>query len=169
MKDMLSLLTTRKKQAFAALCLAKFCSVLKIIHYTISELTEHLLSILICHNLSDWEYKGTRLELTGQGDPLPESLKKIIPKDKFETFNRLLECVVEVGIIDMYGATTDEPSRFLHECVKILEDCGIVPPNVEDIFEIQQSENKQENGWGAPISAIEYENIMKIYSNIAEL
>lgn len=166
MEEKLSLLTTRKKQAFAALCLAKYCTIRKIYHHSISELIEHLLSILICHSLSNWEDKGTSLEITGRGDPLPDSLIRMIPDNNLGTFNRLVECVVEVGIVDMYGANTDEPLRFLQECIKILENDGILPPDLEDIIVTQQKENQQENAWGAPISKLEYEQILQKYKEI---
>lgn len=159
--EKIELLTTREKQAFAALCLAKFCAVHKINHNFISDLIEHLLSILISHSLSDWEDKGTSLEITGRGDPLPESLNSIIPPNLYNTFNHLVECVVEVGIVDMYGDTTDEPLNFLHECIKVLELSGIIPPDLNDIFSVQQAEAKPENAWGAPISKVEFEKVQK--------
>jgi hypothetical protein len=51
--DRLELLTTREKQAFAALCFAKYCTINKFFHDSISELAEHLLSILVSHSLPD--------------------------------------------------------------------------------------------------------------------
>lgn len=167
MKDLYRMIPTRKKQAFAALCLAKYCSANKIFHFTISELIEHLLSILIYHNLSDWEDKGTKLKITGQGDPLPDSLKEIAPKDKLDKLNHLIESVVEVGIVDLYGATTDEPYKFLKECLRILEKNKISPPNVEEIFKLTKDDNEKGDGWGDPISHEEYDKILRIYRKLS--
>jgi hypothetical protein len=90
---------------------------------------------------------------------LPDSLIDIIPENKLAVFNELVECVVEVGIVDMYGATTDEPLNFLKKCMAILRSHGIAPPKLENIFDIQRAENKRNIDWGEPISYEDSKNI----------
>ncbi len=160
-------LTTRRKQAFAAFCLAKFCAANDIRHRAVTELIEHLISILVCDSLPTWVGRGALLELSGRGYPLPESLEAILPEEVAGTFDRLHQYVVEVGLVDIYGASTEEPLRFALECIRILEVCGVAPPSVEDVFGGVPAEAKTGDGWGDEIGRAEYERILAAYAEIA--
>lgn len=166
MIDLLQHISIRKKQAYAALCLASFCTKKQIFHQGIKELIEHLLSILIKENLVKWENEGCNLEITGRGDPLPDSLKAILPEDIYHFLNHLIECVVEVGIVDMYGSLSDKPLVFLLESIKIIKASGVEIPDINDVFNKKDMENVGDSGWGNTMSNEEYEKVICIYNQI---
>ena len=83
-------LSIRRKQAFATLCLVEFCAASGIESAAVGELVEHLLSILVSDNLTEWEARGAKLELAGRGDPLPDSVRMGLPPGIHEeVFQRL--------------------------------------------------------------------------------
>lgn len=114
-------MTTQQKQVFAAKCFSKYCEEKGITHKFIDELIEHLISIENFENIVDWERKGGQLQLTGRGDELPKSLNSIVSLKDRSTFIELIDTVVEVGIVDMYGEETEKPRLFLVKCIDILK------------------------------------------------
>ena len=131
----LKALSISDKQVYAALCLHRFCKAKGIEHPSIDELVDHLISIKISSSPADWECKGAALALCGRGDPLPESLAELLPEDVVEDFVHMVEFVVEVGLVDMYGALTTQPMDFLMRCVSILDAHGVERPVVTELFE----------------------------------
>lgn len=126
----ISQMTTKQKQVYAAKCFSKYCEEKGIINQSINELIDHLISIENWENIVDWENKGAQLELAGRGDEIPESIDYLISiKDK-SSFSELLESVVEVGITDMYGAETEDPTLYLKKCIAILEKNKITIPTI---------------------------------------
>ena len=167
MNEFLTNLSTRRKQAYAALCLAKFCSVKRISHPTINELIEHLLTLPICTDLPGWETTLSQLSLTGLGDTLPSSVEAAIPKELKGTFNNLICCTVEVGMSNMYTASTDDPLKYLLKCTAIITNLGIDPPTVAGAFLPEQDERDNYWGdWGKPVSAAEYNAMLVSYKRI---
>ncbi|GLO57799.1 hypothetical protein PPUJ20066_38350 [Pseudomonas putida] len=65
--------------------------------------------------MSEWEARGALLELNGRGDPTPKSHKSSLSEFELEELCALVDCVVNVGIIDLYGAKTDLPLKFLEK------------------------------------------------------
>jgi len=131
MKDeKLKKMTTKQKQVIAAKCFSKYCEEKNNRHNSIDKLVEHLISIENFENIVDWEQKGTQLELVGRGDEIPKSIDNIISLKDKSTFNELLECAVEVGIIDLYGAETENPKLFLEKCIRILKKNNISLPTI---------------------------------------
>lgn len=122
-------MTTKQKQVFAAKCFSKYCEEKGIIHQSINELLEHLISIEKFDNIVEWEQKGSQLELVGRGEEIPQNLLNVISLKDKNTFIELLESVIEVGIVDMYGAETENPTIFLNKCVSILQKNKIMIPN----------------------------------------
>lgn len=167
MQNKLQYLSIRGKQAYAALCLVQFCAAKRITHVSITQLVEHLLSILVADNLPDWERKGACIELTGRGDPLPVAVKEVVPEHLRQTFCCLVDSVVEVGIINMYGATNEEPFRFLYQCMNILEKNGVKLPLLEDVLGLIDRGQQESNGWGNPINDEEYKKIIETYKRIS--
>jgi len=165
--DSLRFLPTRKKQAVAALCLAEFCAANGIAHSAINELVAHLLSILTSVDLPEWEHQGSKLRLSGRGDPLPDSVAAVLPDCMSRVFAHLVECVVEVGLVDMYGGPTEEPSRFLLECIAILNSCGIRPFPIHELFALDESQQRDAFHWGDAVTAEEYEEVLSVYQAIS--
>jgi hypothetical protein len=167
MPNSLAELPIRKKQALAALCLAQFCAVHRIEHPSVTQLIEHLLSILVTTSLPEWDRRGSTLELAGRGDPLPEPVKTILPKQVSEpTFRSLIDHVVEVGLVNLYGALTDEPFQMLQKCIEIIGHAGVSCPVLDDRFYEQVKADPSWSGWGDPLRVDEYQSIMDVYRTI---
>jgi hypothetical protein len=149
----------RQMQAYAAICLWSFCNHLGIRHDSINELLTHLMGMLTAHSLPDWEQIGTGIAITGRGDPLPGEVEKAIPVGKLDTFNSLVECCVEVGIVDMYGNTTEQPKEFLEKCMNILNESGAELPSAENLTKYDVGTDS----WGEAINHSQYDDILASY------
>jgi hypothetical protein len=82
--EKLNRMTTKQKQVFAAQCFSKFCAEKGIIHDSINELIEHLMSIEKTESVINWEQKGTLLEFTSRGDLIPEKINMLISPREIE-------------------------------------------------------------------------------------
>lgn len=164
MKDVIAKIPTRKKQALAALCLARFCAANRIEHRAIAELIEHLLSVLVATNLPEWDSKATALEL---GKSVRESIKQVWPAHVSETlFYDLVNSVVEVGLSNMYTVSSEKPLRELQSCLAILASQGITPPSLGDDFYLHGNEDTHGDGWGDVMGAEGYEKVLDAYHKI---
>ena len=128
--EKLKKMTTKQKQIFAAKCFSKYCEEKRIIHDSIDKLIDHLMSIENFENIVEWERKGAQLELCGRGDEIPKSVNSILSSKNKKSFIELLDSVVEVGIVDLYGAETEEPILFLKKCINILEKNNVTIPMI---------------------------------------
>ena len=126
-------LSIRQLQLYAAVCLWSYCNVRGISHVAIDELVCHLVRLSTIENLPDWEQCGSTLEITGRGDPLPESFLAVIPHVDRRSISQLIECCVEVGIVDMYGDATDQPVKFVGQCLAILKKSRVDEPPIEPV------------------------------------
>jgi hypothetical protein len=158
-------LSNRKLQAIAALCLAQFCTVHRISHPSIDQLLEHLFKMLAIDNLATWDRESRKLELRGLGDPLPASLAAILPPHLANSFDRLHQFAVEVGMVDMYAGATDLPFRCFNQVVNILEQTGVPLPDVDDLFKADANDRKYE-GFGEAVSAADFERVWDSYRKI---
>lgn len=149
----------RQMQAYAALCLRQFCENWAIRHEFINELVLHLMQIMTAQDLSEWEQRGAVLKITGRGDPLPIGVIDNIPTDILDDFNNFVELCVEVGIVDMYGASTEQPLNFLEKCIDILKRNNIEFPDPNLIIKYGCGGN----GWGEAIGDTEINDIFKQY------
>ncbi len=91
-------------------------------------IVNNLYAIKLSDDLNRWERIGSKLEITGRGDPLPESLLTKISKEKIIEFEQLLMDVVEVGLADMYAAESDKPFKYLLKCINVLQKYSIPLP-----------------------------------------
>jgi hypothetical protein len=157
-------MTNREKQAFAALCLAKFCNKNNIYHESIKKLIEYLLSILIIESLPEWEKGLNKLEVNGLGDPLPKDLE-ITLNSKLELFMNLIENVVEISMVDMYGKDTKKPLNFLKNCIEIIKNENIDLSDLFNIFSIIKKHVKSEI-WEITINIKQYDEIWEFYKKI---
>ena len=127
----LKLLNTKEKQIFATKCFSKYCVEKEIFHQYIDELIIHLLSIQNTKNLPFWEGEGAKLMLNGRGDEFPKEIELILETKDKKTFLEILESTVEVGLVDMYGAETNQPEFYLKKCLSILSKNNISIPKIE--------------------------------------
>jgi len=137
--DLLKNMSWEKKQTIAAKCFENYCEYFCIRDDIINKLVEHLYSMEQYrneyHDLATWEKNGAGLELAGRGDPLPEMLKQKIPNEKINEFNEILEYTVEVGLCDMYSASTNNPLEYLIKCINILRVNSVqLPYEIVNIF-----------------------------------
>lgn len=151
-------LPTREKQAYGALCLARYCKSKVISHKDIFTLINHLASILVANNLGQWAQQGALLNITGRGDPIPHNLEISLRNGRYDEFVKLVESVVEIGLVDMYGAPTTLPDEFLAESLSILKNNDICAPEVPPVF----LENNEETAWGRVFSPDGFKNFIEI-------
>lgn len=149
----------RQLQTYAALCLWHFCRHLNIKHDAIDELILYLMSMFTAGNLSEWEQRGTEIVMTGRGDPLPEEVTNLLAPDCLEVFNSLVDSCVEVGIVDMYGACTNQPVMFVERCTEVLKHCDVDIPSTEDLDQYRRGTDE----WGEFISDAELNEILDVY------
>ncbi|TMP82321.1 hypothetical protein CWB73_05380 [Pseudoalteromonas phenolica] len=150
-------LNVRQMQAYAAICLLIFCDHIRITNNAITELIKHLLAMSTAKSLPDWEQAGTGIAITGRGDPVPAEVDEAIPENYKATFNTLVECCVEVGIVDMYGASTEQPRLFLEKCIGIVQSLGLELPPIESLDKLAKGEDE----WGEPVSEAELSNLVE--------
>lgn len=126
----LSKLSLRERQVYASECLRRYCEIKRISHCSIIELLNHLESITGSESLAKWDAHGAMLPLNGRGDPLPEDLESTLSEFNKQEFVTLVDSVVEVGIIDLYGAQSELPLKFLKKILDILEINNISFPKI---------------------------------------
>ncbi|EFP97774.1 hypothetical protein, partial [Vibrio caribbeanicus] len=131
-------LNIRQMQAYAAICLWSFCNLSGIKHASINQLIEHLLNMLTADSLPDWEQAGTRTDITGRGDSLPSDVENAINHEQLEYFHSLVECCVEIGIVDMYGASTKLPEQFFQNCINTAQQAGVSLPNIDGLRSVSK-------------------------------
>lgn len=148
-------MTVRQMQALSAIYLACFCRSLDIKHDSVRELVFHLLSILASDDLPGWEQSGTMLALNGRGDPLPNDLDIAVGDCNKVDFSRFVDCAVEVGIVDLYGAASNNPEKFLKECRQLLLKRNLSVPNSDFIQDLDCGDGH----WGKPIPEEEYNSL----------
>ena len=156
---MMNVFNTRQLQVYAGLCLWQFCIHSEIKHPLIDQLILHLMKIITASDLPRWEQDGASLDITGRGDPLPEEVSSLITTDNLQVFNALVENCVEVGIVDMYGVSTDQPAKFLQRAMDILASSNVPLPSPTILSKYKTGED----AWGEPVSDIELEEIFDAY------
>lgn len=116
----LSKLSPRDLQLYASKLLEAYCKAKSFQHTAINDLVAHLNNYPEDRNLSEWEKMGALLPLNGRGDDMPSDLSESIPSQDFEDFCQIVDSAVEVGIVDLYGAPTDLPVKFIEKISLIL-------------------------------------------------
>ena len=149
----------RQLQVYAGLCLWQFCTHFQIRHFLIDELIIHLMKMITATDLTRWEQSGTSLGITGRGDLLPKDVSLLFTPDNLKRFNALIENCVEVGIIDLYGASTNQPLNFLRQSMKILSNSNVPLPPPDLLVKYK----KGVNSWGEPISDLDLKEILDAY------
>lgn len=144
-------MNVRAMQAQGALCLAAYCAALDIRHAAVTELLSHLLDLLTSDDLPAWEQRGTLLNVGGRGDPVPEDVDALVPPELRHEFAVLVEFVVEIGIADMYVASSDDPRRFLQKSMEIVEARRIDVPDVSDQLPADRPDTASDDTWGEPM------------------
>ncbi|WP_339483752.1 hypothetical protein [Pseudomonas sp. RL_5y_Pfl2_73] len=115
-------------QLYGSLCLRAYCEQKKLSHPAISKLLNHLEMMHSSKNLPEWDSKGALLEVNGRGDDIPTDLEDILMQKKATDFTSLVDNVVEIGIVDLYGEKTNLPIQFLERAMAILEKNNIPLP-----------------------------------------
>jgi GT2 family glycosyltransferase len=166
-------LTTRSKEAYAALCLASFCAHKNLRDSLIQELLDHLFSILITENLAEWNATGVRLDLFLRGDPIPEKVCRNENHSIRKELEALINYVVEVGIVDIFAHVSSEPDRFLAKCIEVLKKNQVPIPEIPDelpvtSFPCQDEIKEEHNRWGGIITNELYLSLKNILNQTYE-
>lgn len=123
-------LSPRDLQRYAAACLRAYCAEKLIRHSSVDALLAHLNGYPESGSLIEWERKGALLPLNGRGDDMPRDLAQSIAPQDIEEFSSLVDSVVEVGIVDMYGTPTTLPVEFVGKITMILSQNDIDLPEL---------------------------------------
>lgn len=161
--EILRNLSNRELQAYAALCLHRFCGAKHIEHPYVDELLEHLLAMLITKKLGDWERKLAGLELSGAGDPIPTELETLISDYIRKDFHFLIECVVDVGVGDIYHKPSERPLNNLFRCLEVLDVNGVERPDVPEILKNKMRKEDAAPYTGETYSQEEYEQVKSLF------
>lgn len=115
-------ISIREKQAIGVLCILCFCKQNNIKYFGVLELSNHLLNLLINEDLANWNDNGLNLKIIGRGEPFPEELNTLLPHNIKDIFYNLIDNVIEIGLIDLFGELTDYPNIFLSNALDILKE-----------------------------------------------
>ncbi len=129
------------------------------------------MSILTTDDLPGWEGRGCQIELSGRGDPVPEQVIDLVRLEHRKAFKELLENCIEVGIADMYGAPTDQPGKYLKECLEIIRRSGVALPSFDMLAKYRKNPDargtdkpRQEDfWWGEPITRTDLKEILEFH------
>ena len=151
------MLSNREMQCLGAVYLRTYCNVFGITDNSLIELVAHLMRIVAATELSAWEKEGGNLAVPGRGEPLPEYIVNKVPCGRLSELNELIEQVVEIGIVDLFGADTSQPKEFLKRARHILQ-ANQIPVPVVSLFQVQP--RPLLDSWGEPLTAPEYKNFL---------
>lgn len=154
-REMNENLNIRQMQLFSAICLARFCSSIGLVNSSIFRLISHLVEMSIAPDLMAWDRRGTTLEVTGRGDPLPFDITICVDIKDLVVLREIIDSSVEVGICDLYGNPTNQPFFFMNKCADILRNRKIELPSLEII-------GSYRSGGGAFGDPIHNEDLSKI-------
>jgi hypothetical protein len=158
MDDLLPSFSVRQLQFYAGLCFRQFCLEKKIDHPAIDAFLKHLFSLASIESISEWPTNGAKLELTGLGDPLPDSLLAILPAALVEPFDHLSGNCIEVGMVDLWGAESDEPLRFVRRVIEILDRQGIATPDPRGLAAFRDGTH-----WGSAWNPAEFAAVERFF------
>jgi hypothetical protein len=127
-------LSTRELQACAALGIAAYAAHHRLYDARVEALLTHLITFLTEVDLPEWERRGAVLELSGRGDPVPPDLIAHLSVDARGAFSRAVDDAVEVGIGNLYGASTEDPWVHFDGLAKALTAAGVTAPPVPPMF-----------------------------------
>jgi hypothetical protein len=145
---LLGRMSTRALQLVGAAALARYCDVHTLSDPSIGALLLHLADLATTTDFVAWERRGSRLALTGRGDPMPASIA--IAGDRRTEFAQLVQDVVEIGLCDAYGADTREPRAYARRALVAIGAADIALPNPSPLLAQTASVPK---GLGPPIDA----------------
>jgi len=152
--------STRELQVYGSISLYFFCKEKNILNQKIMKFICHHISIIITENLNIWETKGLDLEIIGRGEPIPLNISSNIPSNIIKDFEFLIDTCSEIGLVDMYGACTENPYKFVLECIEVLRRNNIFIPNP---YFIHKFSSESVTGWGNTIEKINLEYILNSY------
>ncbi|WP_237615354.1 hypothetical protein [Pseudomonas protegens] len=81
---------------------------------------QHLKDYPQKEHLLAWERAGALLALNGRGDDWPQDLAALIPPEEIEVFSCIVDSAVEVGIVDLFGDSTDLPVILVRKITALL-------------------------------------------------
>lgn len=124
--------SVRHLQLYAAGCLAAYCTGKGLVHPSIDDLLKHLKAYPEHDHLLAWERAGALLALNGRGDDLPQELVALMSPQDIEAFSSIVDSAVEVGMVDLYGDSTDLPAIFVQNIRSMLRRNGIDVPDMNE-------------------------------------
>lgn len=154
-------LSIREKQAIGAICILAFCRKYKIKHKGIFELSDHLLNLLVSNDLSIWNEAGLNIDIIGRGEPFTYELQNFLSNEIRSILYNLIDNVVEIGIIDLFGGLTSSPGFFLNQAISILKNHGVVLDLPNHMFS-----EKEQLSWGEIWSIEKYKKLQEYIQEV---
>jgi hypothetical protein len=151
----------RQLQAYAAISMLSLCRKFEIKSQEIDHLIHHLLHLLTADDLSEWEKFGAILPVSGRGDAFPQSVVNSIKGIDAVSFREIMESCVEIGIVDLYGANTNQPWIFFDSCLKKIQSYGVELPSPSALKELRAGIGP----WGDPVEAAKVDALIRALDN----
>ncbi len=123
--------SVRDLQLYAAGCLEAYCKGKGLRHPSIDDLLKHLNGYPETDDLPAWDRAGASLVLNGRGDELPHDLIALMSPQEIEAFSSIVDSAVEVGIVDLYGGSTELPVIFARKITSMLRRNAIDVPDLK--------------------------------------
>jgi len=159
-----TLAATRNLQAIGAVTLELYCKQKNVECSILSDLIRHLKNVLVQRSLSTWEQECIKLEGCCRGDFLPKQVSMLIdnPVTRMQ-LERLINCVVEIGMVDMYGASTDEPRKAVEFAITIARQNGLALNSLQRVLLNCHGDAHPLQDWGETVTSEDAEKLVVCY------
>ena len=81
-----------------------------------------------------------------------EDIEAVVPQALRREFAALVEFVVEIGIVDMYGASSERPRQMLERSIGMLDHRGVAVPHVVGLPTVDRPDISDDDRWCDPVS-----------------
>jgi len=159
-----NIFTIRDKQVAGAIALLLFCERFSVYHKDLAELINHLFGIARANDLGKWEQEGLIIEIIGRGESVADTVLYGLDKFVKDDLSIIIEFVIEIGIADMYGATTNQPSLFLEKALQVLKKNNIEFILPQRVF----MSTKNDTAWGQLWDEERYKLLIMIYRELLQ-
>ena len=137
-------------QFYAAICVHRFCRHYEVNDAELNRYIHHLASIMTMKDVVGWADSFDSSDIDKLAVCLPERFSAMMPTATLKDLEALIGYSAEVGLVDMYGAPTNDPQLFLRKCLAILDKHQIAVPDLQNL-----NPNREHEEWGGIISKTE--------------
>ena len=124
-------------QAYAAVCLWRFCEHWRIRDDSVRQAVSYLFSITLSESLPEWDQQAVGKAIIGRYQDVSTDLLDSVPEDARASFLTLVNECSEVGWVDMYGKDSGQPLQHLRHCLDVLRRHNIDLPKTDPLRHLQ--------------------------------